>query len=70
MDSQFALDARFYRLADELSPYFTALYCFDMDCSEDVLVEDQLHPEWSAIRFTQSGAPPVAGIVPEAAQPT
>lgn len=70
MSAQFALDARYYRLADELGPYFTVLYCFDLDCADGVVVEDQLHPEWSALRFTQRGAPPIAGITPDPALPT
>lgn len=70
MSAKFALDARYYRLADELGPYFTVLYCFDTDCEEGVLVEDQLHPEWSALRFTQTGLPPMGGITPDAPVPT
>ncbi len=70
MTANFALDARFYRLADELSPYFTALYCFDLDCADGLVVEDQLHPEWSAMRFTQRGPPPIAAITPEPVSPT
>ncbi|MEO5707589.1 MAG: helix-turn-helix domain-containing protein [Alteraurantiacibacter sp.] len=70
MPDKFALDARFYRLADELGPYFTALYCFDLTCADGYLVEDRLHPEWSALRFTQSGQPPCAGITPDPMGPT
>jgi AraC-like DNA-binding protein len=70
MTANFALDARFYRLADDLGPYFTALYCFDLTCADGVLVQDQLHPEWAAMRFTQQGPPPVAGITPDPVGPT
>jgi AraC-like DNA-binding protein len=70
MADTFALDARFYRLADEIGPYFTALYCFDLTCEDGYLVEDRLHPEWSAMRFTQSGEPPRAGITPDPVAPT
>lgn len=70
MSASFALDARYYRLADELSPYFTVLYCFDVDCADGVWVQDQLHPEWSALRFTQTGTPPAAGIQPDPLAPT
>ncbi|MES2700440.1 MAG: helix-turn-helix domain-containing protein [Pseudomonadota bacterium] len=70
MADTFALDARFYRLADEIGPYFTALYCFDLVCEDGYLVEDRLHPEWSAMRFTQSGEPPRAGITPDPIAPT
>ena len=70
MSAKFALDARYYRLADELGPYFTVLYCFDVDCEDGVLVEDRLHPEWSALRFTQRGTPPMGGITPDPPVPT
>jgi AraC-like DNA-binding protein len=70
MPDKFALDARFYRLADDLGPYFTALYCFDLTCEKDYLVHDRLHPEWSALRFVQSGEPPRAGITPDPMVPT
>ncbi|MXO70648.1 helix-turn-helix domain-containing protein [Alteraurantiacibacter buctensis] len=70
MSASFALNVRYYRLADELAPYFTVLYRFDLDCAEGDLVQDQLHPEWSALRFTQSGTPPQAGITPDPMLPT
>lgn len=70
MPDKFALDARFYRLADDLEPYFTALYCFHVSCEAEYLVADRLHPEWSALRFTQSGMPPRAGITPDPIEPT
>lgn len=70
MSASFALHARYYRLADELAPYFTVLYWFDVDCPDGHWVQDQLHPEWSALRFTQSGTPPEAGIQPHPLEPT
>jgi AraC-like DNA-binding protein len=70
MPDTFALDARFYRLADDIAPYFTALYCFDLNCEDGYLVQDQLHPEWSALRFTEAGEPPRAGITPDPITPT
>lgn len=70
MLDNFAITVRFYRLSAELAPYFTALYCFDIDGPVGKVVEDQLHPEWSAIRFTQTGNPPIAGIMPEPSGPT
>lgn len=65
MSEDFAIDVRFYRLSDELSSYFTALYSFSMTCPEHVILHDQLHPEWAAVRFTQWGHPPLAGVIPD-----
>lgn len=56
---------RFFHLSEELQPYFTALYCFSVDCDDDFLVEDRLHPEWAGMRFTEYGSPPIASIMPE-----
>ena len=65
MSHEFSLDVRFYRLSPALEPFFTALYCFTIECADDVVIIDCLHPEWAALRFTQYGAPPVAGLVGE-----
>lgn len=70
MSEEFAVDVRFYRLSEELQPYFTALYSFTIDCADGVLVKDRLHPEWAAMRFTESGDAPLAAISPDAIQPT
>lgn len=70
MSDEFAIDVRFYRLSEELQPYFTALYSFEIDCADHVLVEDCLHPEWAVLRFTQSGTPPFGSITPEAIRPS
>ncbi len=70
MADDFALDVGFYRLSEELQPYFTALYSFTIECPEDAMVEDRLHPEWAAMRFTQSGSVPFAAITPEDIAPT
>ena len=70
MPDRFAIDVRFYRLSDELAPYFTALYSFTVDCPPGSVITDRLHPEWSAMRFTESGLPPIAGVVPDAQQDT
>jgi AraC-like DNA-binding protein len=53
---------RFFRLSEELQPYFTALYLTVIDAG-DGLVTDHLHPEWAAMRFTE-GPPPIACIGP------
>jgi AraC-like DNA-binding protein len=70
MTGQFAIDVRFFRLSEELQPYFTALYSFEIDCAEDLMVHDLLHPEWSVMRFTQTGDAPMAAIVPESIRST
>lgn len=62
MDDSFALDVRFYRLSAELQPFFTALYSFHITTDGDSMVRDRLHPEWSAMRFTVTGTPPIAAI--------
>ncbi len=67
---QFAINVRFFRLSQELQPYFTALYSFEIDCSDDLMVHDLLHPEWAAMRFTQSGDSPAAAITPGEIHPT
>lgn len=61
MDAAFTTEVRFYRLSEALQPYFTALYATSVNCSPEIWVEDRLHPEWAALRFTE-GPPPVACI--------
>lgn len=56
------ISVRFFRLSEALQPYFTALYLTVIEAGEG-LVEDYLHPEWAAMRFTQ-GPPPIASIGP------
>ena len=63
--SDFAFDVRFFRLSEELQPYFTALYSFEFDCRNGAWIDDFLHPEWCAMRFFTAGPPPAASIVPE-----
>ncbi len=62
MDTGFTVDVRYYRLSAELQPFFTALYLFNITCQPDRLIEDWLHPEWAAMRFTMSGIPPAGGV--------
>jgi AraC-like DNA-binding protein len=59
MGANLGISVRFYRLSEALRPYFTALYLFDIECPDGAVVEDYLHPEWAAMRFTH-------GIVPTA----
>jgi AraC-like DNA-binding protein len=61
MDADFTTEVRFYRLSEELQPYFTALYATSIDCVPGAIVKDRLHPEWAALRFTE-GPPPIARI--------
>ncbi|BBC71571.1 conserved hypothetical protein [Altererythrobacter sp. B11] len=70
MSADFHVDVRFYRLSQELEPYFTALYLFDIDCRDGGRVRDCLHPEWAAMRFSEA-VPPfgAVGAGPLAAQP-
>lgn len=53
---------RFFRLSEPIAPYFTALYLTEIE-AVDGLVDDYLHPEWAALRFTE-GPPPIASVGP------
>jgi AraC-like DNA-binding protein len=57
------IEVSFYRLSEALRPYFTALYLFEIAGDDGVAIEDCLHPEWAAMRFTH-GTPPLAAIGP------
>src|SRR5690606_16252746 len=57
MSVDFSIEVGFYRLSEALQPYFTALYMFDVDCADGVQIQDYLHPEWAAMRFTRGPAP-------------
>lgn len=64
MNEGIAISVRYYRLSAAIEPCFTALYSFSITCADDAVIEDFLHPEWAAMRFTEHGLPPVAGIMP------
>ena len=64
MSDEFTVAVRFYRLSEELQPYFTALNFCEIDCAENTQVRDCLHPEWSVMRFIQSGSPPNGAVTP------
>src|SRR5690606_22605484 len=66
MNADFSIEVSFYRLSAALRPYFTALYLFEIRC--DAPVEDYLHPEWAAMRFTL-GPSPVAAVGPAELRP-
>ena len=61
MSADCVISVRFFRLSASLQPYFTALYSATITCEPGQVVEDYLHPEWAALRFTE-GTPP-SGIV-------
>jgi AraC-like DNA-binding protein len=67
MDTPPKIGVRFFRLSEPLQPYFTALYLTVIEAGE-ALVDDYLHPEWAAMRFTE-GPPPIASIGPGAMVP-
>ena len=58
-----SIDVKFYRLSPAVEPYFTALYAFTFDCPPDAMIEDYLHPEWTAMRFSD-GHPPAGCVGP------
>jgi len=58
-----SIEVSFYRLSEALQPYFTALYLFEIDGGDGGSIEDCLHPEWTAMRFTR-GTPPLATVGP------
>lgn len=70
MSDKFDIEVRFYQLSPALQPYFTALYSFAISCASDAEVADHLHPEWAAMRFTQSGHVPIAAVVPDPVRTT
>jgi len=63
MAEDFSIDVQFYTLSEELRPYFTALYLFDISCRDGVRVQDCLHPEWAAMRFSEN-TPPIGAVGP------
>ena len=68
MSVKSVISVRFYRMAPPLQPYFTAIYATTIACEDGALVEDYLHPEWAALRFTE-GTPPLASIGPGKLKP-
>lgn len=61
MKREAAVDVRFYRLSNAVQPFFTALYSFDITSADGRFIEDYLHPEWTAMRFSV-GTPPSGAI--------
>lgn len=58
-----AISVHFFQPSPALRPYFTAFYLTEIRAPRGTLVDDYLHPEWAALRFTK-GPPPVASVGP------
>jgi AraC-like DNA-binding protein len=63
MSGGLSIEVGFYRLSEALLPYFTALYLFEIAGEDGASIEDCLHPEWAAMRFTR-GTPPIGAVGP------
>ena len=63
MTTDSTITVHFFQPSPALRPYFTAFYLTEIEAAPGILVDDYLHPEWAALRFTQ-GTPPVASIGP------
>ena len=63
MSSDSTITVHFFQPSPALRPYFTAFYLTEVDAAPGVLVDDYLHPEWAAMRFTE-GPPPTASVGP------
>ena len=68
MTTNSTITVHFFQPSPALRPYFTAFYLTEIEAAPGVLVDDYLHPEWAALRFTQ-GTPPVASVGPGAMKP-
>jgi AraC-like DNA-binding protein len=62
------ITVHFFTPSPALRPYFTALYLTEIITPPGELIDDYLHPEWAALRFTQ-GPPPRAQVGPGPLQP-
>ena len=63
MSAESTITVHFFQPSPALRAYFTAFYLTEIEAAPGVLVDDYLHPEWAALRFTQ-GTPPVASVGP------
>ena len=68
MASDSTITVHFFQPSPALRPYFTAFYLTEIDTPTGTLVDDYLHPEWAALRFTQ-GTPPIASVGPGPMRP-
>ncbi|MFC4293622.1 helix-turn-helix domain-containing protein [Novosphingobium tardum] len=63
MTASSSISVQFFRPSPALQPYLTAFYLTEIETPAGTLVDDYLHPEWAALRFTE-GQPPVASVGP------
>ena len=56
------IDVKFYRLPEEIAPYFTALSCLTVKAPQGHCITDLAPPEWATLRFRQSGSAVRAGF--------
>lgn len=63
MSSDCTITVHFFQPSAPLRAYFTAFYLTEIDAARGVMVDDYLHPEWAAMRFTE-GPPPLACVGP------
>jgi AraC-like DNA-binding protein len=63
MTASSSISVQFFRPSPALQPYLTAFYLTEIETPPGTLVDDYLHPEWAALRFTE-GQPPVASVGP------
>ena len=68
MASDSTITVHFFQPSPALRPYFTAFYLTEIETAPGTLVDDYLHPEWAALRFTQ-GTPPIASVGPGPMRP-
>lgn len=68
MASDSTITVHFFQPSPALRPYFTAFYLTEIETPPGTLVDDYLHPEWAALRFTQ-GTPPIASVGPGPMRP-
>jgi AraC-like DNA-binding protein len=55
------ITVEFFKPSPALEPYLTSFYLTETVCDPGVIVDDYLHPEWAAMRFTE-GPPPIACV--------
>ena len=63
MPADSTISVHFHQPSAALAPYFTAFYRTETHVPDGHLIDDYLHPEWAALRFTK-GPPPVASVGP------
>jgi AraC-like DNA-binding protein len=63
MAAESTIAVHFFQPSAPLRAYFTAFYLTEVVAPRGGLVDDYLHPEWAALRFTQ-GTPPTASVGP------